>query len=225
MSFGGRVRAQRLALALAMVTAGLALVPVPASAAESPVVVRLPSELRAMPRVVSLRGETADGDLLFFREADPAGNYQGTLEPKVAAPGEDARDTDLSGDTVVVGNRLVQQPGTNQPTGVTSRLLGDDWTTTPIPEGYRYLNFTRDGVLLAQGEQGQPQTLAVLPWSGGSLSSLGSVPAGVTVWPGGGRDNDSSRALLYAASADPALDLPLVVDTGTGATWSLPPST
>lgn len=67
-----------LVLVLTLLAAGLALAPSPASADASPVVVQLATHLRATPRLVSLRGETSDGHLLFFRGSDPAGRRHNT---------------------------------------------------------------------------------------------------------------------------------------------------
>ena len=216
----GGVNVRALVLALVAVAAAPVLTSAPASATDSAVVVQLPSHPRAAPRYVSLLGRTSDGHVLLYREADPTGDFEGSAQPLVVSPGGAASPTDLTQETVVVGDRLVQRPATDTPSAVTSRLLDDDWSSTPIPNGYRYLNFSRDGVLLAQGDQGDPQSLGLLPWSGGAVVPLGDVPTGVSLWPDGVRDTDSSDVLVYATSASAANDLPSVVDTSTGNTWS-----
>ena len=215
-------RSRLFLLALALLAPGSLLVTAPAVAAGgAATVVDLPTEVRAQPRMLRMRGRTDDGHLVLDREGDPTGPYAGSSTQEIVAPGGSAQSLDQPVEGVV-GNRLVQPVGTT-PTSVTSQLVGDtSWSTLTIPAGATYLDYAPDGVLALTGASGSRQ-LELLPWDGSAAVPVDGLPADASVSPTTHRVGSGSTSILYASTPS-ASDLLLLVDTAARQAWTAAPT-
>ncbi len=221
MPASGRLRLFLSILAL-LAPGSLLVTPPAASAGAAATVVDLPTEVRAQPRMLWMRGRTDDGHLVIDREGDPTGPYAGSSTEVVVAPDGSAQPLDKTVEGVV-GDRLVQSVGT-APTGVTSRLVSDtSWSTLSIPDGTTYLDYAPEGVLAVTGASGSRQ-LELLPWDGSATVPVDGLPADASVWRPTDRMGSGSVSLVWASSSSWSHNVLLLVDTAADQAWAVDPA-
>lgn len=220
MSIGGRSRLFIAGVAL-LAPVSLLVTPPALAAGRDVIVVDLPTEVRAQPRVLWVVGRTDDGHIVFNRENDPQGSYLGGSTQLIAAPNGSTETLDARVEGVV-GNRLVQPVGTT-PTSVISRLVSDSsWSHLAIPDGATYLDYSSEGVLVATGAS-DSRRLEVLPWDGGSGVLVDGLPAGASVWGPNRRLGNGSLSLLYASTPSSSNNVVLLVDGAAHQAWTVNP--
>ncbi|MGZ4436207.1 MAG: fibronectin type III domain-containing protein [Nocardioidaceae bacterium] len=212
-------RSLAAAVASGVAVLGAPLLPGPAQAAtgSSPTVVDVPANVRYQPRDTHIVGQTASQGLLIRQETDPVTGDTGDLRDLLVATDGSAAPAGVQGQDVL-GDRVVTAVGWDS---VTSVVLPDPGPTTlAVPGGYRLLDYTGDGLLLSSTASG-PQSLALLPWSGGDpvpvAGALGDVTFG-TLSPG---VHDLSGALVRAYPVSGAPGFEVFVSTSARRSWSL----
>lgn len=220
MVLGRRATARLLAM-LAVAT-NLLVLPSMATATEpapgEAVVVDLPTEARAQPRLIRLLGRTDDGHLLMVREVEPTPSSYGfpPTETVLIAPDgdEEVLDPEMLG---VVGDRVVgRSDGHNTYLG---RLTdGSGWSAVQVPDLAAFLGYTVDGVLFATGPL-DDRTLSLLPWDGTAAVAIPGFPPGTRDYPVVLASDDSH--VLVASMTRSGSSSWLLVDTASEQAWSV----
>jgi hypothetical protein len=212
-------RRSRLVISVLAVLPSIPLLGAAPSAAvtAAPVVVDLPSEVRAAPRYLDIIGRTDDGHLVVLRDEDP-GQADGLARFLVAPDGSEVGLDSPVDD--VVGNRLVQSFDQTAP-AVTSQLVGtDSWDSVTVPAGGTYLGYTSDGVLQKTGDPGSEQ-VSLLPWNGDAPITIDGLAPGVSPYASYRRIGDDGLTFLWNGSSTQGDDLAVVVDSESQRAWTL----
>lgn len=222
-------RCAALALSFTVTVSALGVVPSTAARATltstdavgEATVVALPSEHRAMPRAVYLKGLTDDGHLVFREEETISWKGSGQSQSKVAAPS--GSETDFHHDlTDVVGNRVLAGQTT---TTVTSRQINEpNLTTQTLPAGWRLLQSMKNGLIVATGEPGEPQRVGLVPWGGTEVEDFAGLPSGIWTMEGSWGVSDGSwmvRPMDLSGNGTAASHL-LIFNSATRRIWTTP---
>lgn len=213
---GWVVRVALMGLISAFVTAVPGVVP--AQAVDETETVDIPRAVRWDPRRAGVVGESSAG-VVYIREGEPT---SATLPGRgeIYLRGADGTETPLDGPAArVYGDRLVTWWNSAE---VHSRRLPDGpLEATRVPDGYRLITVTGDGVLLSAVPSGD-DPLALLPWDGGAPLQITGLPSGRIVDTLAGLPvADEQGAVIYTTWSGGQQSESVYVDTATRRAWPL----